>query len=76
MIPKPIADKLRRGDSPVSTCQEMDNVSVLFSDVVKFTPMCTRLRPMQVVSILNTMYVKFDTLCEAHHVYKVREASS
>ena len=73
MIPKPIADRLRRGDNPVTTCQEMDNVSVLFSDIVKFTPMCTRLKPMQAVSILNTMYVKFDALCEMHHVYKVSE---
>ena len=33
--------------------------------------MCARLRPMEVVSVLNAMYVAFDHLCEVHHVYKV-----
>ena len=33
--------------------------------------MCARLRPMEVVSLLNAMYVAFDHLCEVNHVYKV-----
>ena len=71
MIPKPIADKLRNGETPLNTCQEFQSVSILFSDIVSFTPMCSRLRPMEVVCVLNAMYVAFDQLCEKHHVYKV-----
>ena len=71
MIPKPIADQLRNGETPLNTCQEFKSVSILFSDIVSFTPMCTRLRPMEVVCVLNAMYVAFDKLCEVHHVYKV-----
>ena len=33
--------------------------------------MCSRLRPMEVVCVLNAMYVAFDQLCDKHHVYKV-----
>ena len=51
--------------------QVFTSVSILFSDIVSFTPMCARLRPMEVVSLLNAMYVAFDNLCEVHHVYKV-----
>ena len=72
MIPKPIADRLRNGEAPINTCQEFDIVSLLFTDVVSFTPMCSRLRPMEVVAVLNAMYVAFDKLCERHHVYKVQ----
>lgn len=71
MIPKSIADKLRSGHPPLSTCQEFDSVSILFSDIVSFTPMCSRLGPMQVVGVLNTMSTAYDRLCEKFNVYKV-----
>ncbi|CAM1324864.1 Uncharacterised protein g8817 [Pycnogonum litorale] len=71
MIPKQIADKLRGGDSSVSTCQYFDSVTILFSDVVGFTSICSRISPMEVVSMLNAMYSIFDQLTERHKVYKV-----
>uniref|UniRef100_A0A1B0GMY5 Uncharacterized protein n=1 Tax=Phlebotomus papatasi TaxID=29031 RepID=A0A1B0GMY5_PHLPP len=48
-----------------------DCVSVLFSDVVTFTEICSRITPMEVVSMLNAMYSIFDTLTERNGVYKV-----
>ncbi|XP_022082934.1 soluble guanylate cyclase 88E-like isoform X2 [Acanthaster planci] len=71
MIPKAVADKLRRGEPATSTCEVFKDVTILFSDVVGFTQICSRIEPMQVVSMLNAMYTKFDQLSEAHEVYKV-----
>ena len=71
MIPKPIADQLRGGETPLNTCREFSSVSILFSDIVSFTPMCSRLHPMEVVCVLNALYVAYDELCEEHSVYKV-----
>ncbi|KAK3103517.1 hypothetical protein FSP39_019823 [Pinctada imbricata] len=71
MIPKPVADRLRRGEPAISTCQVFENVTILFSDVVGFTTICSQISPMEVVSMLNAMYTKFDTLSERHGVYKV-----
>ena len=51
--------------------QELPSVSVLFADIVGFTPICKKLRPMEVVRMLNQLFVAFDKLCEKHHVYKV-----
>jgi len=48
-----------------------DSVSILFSDVVTFTEICSRISPMEVVSMLNAMYSLFDTLTERNRVYKV-----
>lgn len=48
-----------------------DSVSILFSDVVTFTEICSRITPMEVVSMLNAMYSIFDTLTERNRVYKV-----
>ncbi len=75
MIPKPIAVQLRNGETALNTCKEFSSVSVLFSDIVSFTPMCSRLHPMEVVCVLNAMYVAYDHLCEVHHVYKVKGSS-
>ncbi|XP_076450036.1 soluble guanylate cyclase gcy-31-like [Babylonia areolata] len=71
MIPKPVADRLRQGESAVNTCQSFDCVTILFSDVVGFTTICSRITPMEVVSMLNAMYTSFDRLSENHCVYKV-----
>lgn len=49
-----------------------ESVSILFSDVVTFTQICSRISPMEVVSMLNAMYSIFDTLTERNRVYKVR----
>ncbi|KAG8185844.1 hypothetical protein JTE90_004386 [Oedothorax gibbosus] len=71
MIPKQVADRLRRGEAAVDTCQYFECVTVLFSDVVSFTEICSRIAPMEVVSMLNCMYSLFDQLTEKHNVYKV-----
>ncbi|XP_048511363.1 soluble guanylate cyclase 88E isoform X2 [Athalia rosae] len=71
MIPKQVADRLRNGESPIDTCEMFDTVSILFSDVVTFTEICSRITPMKVVSMLNAMYSIFDTLTERNRVYKV-----
>lgn len=52
--------------------QVFPDVTILFSDVVGFTRICSHITPMQVVSMLNTMYTLFDTLSEKHRVFKVR----
>ncbi|KAK8782279.1 hypothetical protein V5799_016380 [Amblyomma americanum] len=79
MIPKTVADQLRSGETSVNTCQGhlallsqyFEKVTILFSDVVSFTEICSRITPMEVVSMLNSMYSLFDELTEKHGVYKV-----
>lgn len=51
--------------------QVFPDVTILFSDVVKFNEICIHITPMQVVDMLNEIYIVFDTLSEKHNVYKV-----
>ncbi|GAU97857.1 hypothetical protein RvY_09085-2 [Ramazzottius varieornatus] len=71
MIPRQIADRLRAGEPALDTCQVFESVTMLFSDVVGFTLICSRISPLQVVTMLNSMYSKFDNLCSLHDTYKV-----
>ncbi|KAK7068741.1 Soluble guanylate cyclase 88E [Halocaridina rubra] len=71
MIPMQVAQRLRKGINPVDTCETFESVTILFSDVVTFTEICSRITPMEVVSMLNAMYSIFDDLTEKHKVYKV-----
>lgn len=52
------------------------DVSVLFSDVVGFTHICSLISPMGVVTMLNNMYTAFDQISEQHNVYKVSSVNS
>lgn len=57
---------------PLFVSQVFPDVTILFSDVVKFNEICIHITPMQVVDMLNEIYIVFDTLSEKHNVYKVR----
>ncbi|XP_056020253.1 atrial natriuretic peptide receptor 2-like [Ostrea edulis] len=69
MLPKEVADVLRRG-YPVEA-QYMDAVTIYFSDIVGFTTLCSNSTAMEVVNLLNKLYITFDEVIELYHVYKV-----
>uniref|UniRef100_A0AC35TN90 Guanylate cyclase n=1 Tax=Rhabditophanes sp. KR3021 TaxID=114890 RepID=A0AC35TN90_9BILA len=69
MLPQQVADKLKLGQSiPPET---FDAVTIFFSDVVSFTTLASKCTPLQVVNLLNELYVTFDTIIDEHEVYKV-----
>ncbi|KAF7259154.1 hypothetical protein EG68_03625 [Paragonimus skrjabini miyazakii] len=51
--------------------QTFEDMTLLLSDVVGFTSICSGLDPLGVVSLLNRLYGCFDGLTEKHKVYKV-----
>merc|ERR1719300_2364200 len=65
------ADELAKGKTNEQICKAYDCVTMLFSDIVTFTVICSKLKPIQVVQLLNNMYTLFDFLCDQNAVYKV-----
>ncbi|XP_063060828.1 guanylate cyclase soluble subunit beta-2-like [Engraulis encrasicolus] len=69
MLPKHVANQLKEGKTVEAG--EFQECTVLFSDVVTFTSICSQCEPLQIVLMLNSMYLKFDRLTTVHNVYKV-----
>lgn len=69
IFPGDVAQKLWQGQ-PVPA-RKFDDVTMLFSDIVGFTAVCAQCTPMQVISMLNELYTRFDYQCGVLDVYKV-----
>jgi class 3 adenylate cyclase len=48
-----------------------DNVTVFFSDIIRFTDISRALSPVKVCNMLDRLYLAFDQLANQHEVFKV-----
>lgn len=69
IFPPLIAQKLWLGQ--VVEAQSFDEVTVLFSDIVGFTSICSTASPMVIINMLQQLYTQFDLFCGEIDVYKV-----
>ena len=70
MLPADIAARLKV--APGVIAQRLDAVTVLFADVVGFTPMAAKLSPEALVELLNDVFTRFDALASQHGVEKIK----
>lgn len=49
----------------------MENVSILFADIVGFTKMSSNKSAEELVDILNNLFQRFDSLCKIHNCEKI-----
>ena len=70
ILPSSIADRLKAANETIA--DHFDSASVVFADVVDFTPLAQRLAPDEVVGILDRMFSGFDTLVERHGLEKIK----
>ncbi|KAM4709402.1 guanylate cyclase soluble subunit alpha-1 [Discoglossus pictus] len=69
IFPSEVAQQLWQGQTVQA--KKFHNVSMLFSDIVGFTAICSQCSPMQVITMLNELYTLFDFQCGELDVYKV-----
>ncbi|XP_077978914.1 uncharacterized protein LOC144434336 [Glandiceps talaboti] len=69
LLPKTAAEQLKKNQQV--TVESFDNCSVLFSDIVGFTSICSQSSPLQVIRMLNMLYTCFDGRIDKYDVYKV-----
>lgn len=70
VLPRPIAERLKRERGVIAELHP--DVTVLFADVVAFTPFTERTEPARVVGVLDEIFSSFDALAERHGLEKIK----
>jgi class 3 adenylate cyclase len=70
MLPASIADRLR--DEPRVIADAFSEATVVFSDIVGFTPIGSEMSPNELVSVLNELFGRFDELAARHGLEKIK----
>lgn len=69
LLPRQVADELMVGGRVEA--EKFEAVTVSFSDICGFTALSADSSPMQIVTMLNDLYTKFDAVIDTFNVYKV-----
>jgi len=70
ILPEPIAKRLKQGQSAIA--EHFDEVTILFADIVDFTPLSAQLAPIELVEVLNQVFSAFDDLAEQLALEKIK----
>ena len=70
ILPKEIVQILRAQHRTIA--EQFEGASILFADVVNFTPLSATLTPTQLVELLNEVFSKFDAFTEKYRLEKIK----
>ncbi|MBP0016904.1 MAG: PAS domain S-box protein [Cyanobacteria bacterium SBLK] len=70
ILPETIAEQLKEARGTLA--EQYSNTAILFADLVGFTPFSAQMQPLELVSILNDIFSRFDRLAEKHGVEKIK----
>ena len=70
ILPREIATILKNENRVIA--DQFESASILFADVVNFTPMSASMTPAELVELLNEVYSHFDALVEKYDLEKIK----
>ena len=70
VLPASIAEELKKSVGIIA--DRLDDVSVLFADIVGFTMLSARISPAELVAMLNQLFSAFDELVDRHGLEKIK----
>lgn len=70
VLPASVADRLKAGERPIA--DRLEAVTVLFADIAGFTAFASDRNAAEVVEVLGGLFSRFDALCAAHGVEKLK----
>jgi guanylate cyclase len=69
ILPEEVAETLKSGKTTIA--ERYESTSVLFADIVDFTPMSAEMEPEEMVNLLNEIFSDFDALVERFDLEKM-----
>ncbi|MBS1538916.1 MAG: tetratricopeptide repeat protein [Bacteroidetes bacterium] len=69
-LPPSIAERLMDGEKNIA--DKFESVSILFADIVGFTPLSARTEPKRMVELLNNLFTRFDKLTIEYNVERIK----
>ena len=69
ILPGPVAKRLKEGEETIADSYE--SASIMFVDIVNFTPISAASTPKEMVLLLSELFSQFDELVEKHHAEKI-----
>ena len=72
VLPERIAEKLKQSSETIA--EEYNSATVLFADIVNFTPISAHFAPHEVVDMLDELFSSFDELVDKYGVEKIQVA--
>jgi adenylate cyclase len=70
ILPKEIVSILKNESRTIA--DHFEGTSILFADIVDFTPMSASMTPTELVELLNEVFSYFDVLVEKHGLEKIK----
>jgi adenylate cyclase len=70
VLPEPIAARLKAGERVIA--DQFDEASVLFADIVDFTPLAEAHSPQETLAALNELFTAFDRLADQFGLEKIK----
>ncbi len=70
ILPQNIAEKLKNNQNNIA--ENFESATVLFADIVNFTPIAAKISPWELVSLLNQIFSQFDELIEKYGLEKIK----
>ncbi len=70
ILPREISEALKA--APRTIADQYPEASILFADVVEFTPMAAGMTPLQLVDLLNDVFQCFDALVDKYDLEKIK----
>ncbi|MEQ9235015.1 adenylate/guanylate cyclase domain-containing protein [Coleofasciculus sp. E2-BRE-01] len=70
ILPAPIVERLKKEKTAIA--EQFADVTILFADIVGFTPLSAKISPTEMVNLLNEIFSVFDQLTEQHGLEKIK----
>lgn len=70
MLPGPVITRLRDGEAVIA--DRIASATIIFADIVDFTPMVARTEPTALLRRLSALFQAFDDIADRHGVEKIK----